>query len=78
MVVFWLSWPIICARCFVVNEFYQIAASRKLARDIADEFIEKAPKEVETLESGFDDATAVLALPEYYRKNCVQPTPSKG
>lgn len=29
---------------------------------------EKAPKAVETLERGFDDATAVLALPEYYRR----------
>lgn len=55
-------------RLRTVFEASDIETSRKLARDIADEFIEKAPKAVETLESGFDDATAVLALPEYYRK----------
>ena len=55
-------------RLRTVFEASDIETSRKLARDIADEFIEKAPKAVETLESGFDDTTAILALPEYYRK----------
>jgi transposase-like protein len=32
------------------------------------EFGERVGKALETLESGFDDATAVLALPEPYRK----------
>ena len=31
-------------------------------------FEEKAPKAMRILESGFDDATAVLAFPERYRK----------
>ena len=36
--------------------------------DLKERLEEKAPSALETLESGFHDATAVLALPEKYRK----------
>lgn len=55
-------------RLRTVFEANNTETSRKLAREIADEYADKAPKAVETLERGFDDATAVLALPEYYRR----------
>lgn len=52
-------------RLRTVFETRDTETSRKLARGIADEYAENAPKAVETQERGFDDATAVLALPEY-------------
>jgi len=48
------------------------AGSQEEARtrldDLRERLEEKAPSALETLESGFYDATAVLALPEKYRK----------
>ena len=48
------------------------AASQEEARPRLDDFRErleeKAPSALETLESGFYEATAVLALPEKYRR----------
>ena len=44
------------------------ATARHLLDDILEEFSGKASQSMTTLEAGFDDATAVLALPESYRK----------
>jgi len=38
--------------------------ARKLLNDVLEEYKEKAPKAMEVLEEGFEDATAVLELPE--------------
>jgi putative transposase len=45
-----------------------LATARTLLRQITDTFAERAPKAVAVLEAGFDDATAVLALPDPYRR----------
>ena len=45
-----------------------LATARTLLRQLVDTYAERAPKAVATLEAGFDDATAVLALPEPYRR----------
>src|SRR5690606_17018751 len=42
--------------------------ARALFETIVDEYIEKAPRSVSCLEAGFDDAMAVMALPELYRR----------
>lgn len=42
--------------------------ARLLLEQVVDEYGEKASKAVDILESAFDDITAVLALPERYRK----------
>lgn len=42
--------------------------ARMLLNQTLAAFGDKAPKTMRTLESGFDDATAVLSLPEKYRK----------
>jgi len=55
-------------RLRTVFEASDTNTARKLMNDIANEFAEKAPRAVETLEQGFDDAVAVLDLPEYYRR----------
>jgi len=39
-----------------------------LLRQVLDEYSAKAPRAVEVLESDFEDAIAVLELPERYRK----------
>jgi len=39
-----------------------------LRDDIMVEFSDKAPRAVDILEAGFDDAMAVMALPEPYRR----------
>jgi transposase-like protein len=45
-----------------------LATARTLLRQITATFAERAPKAVTILEAGFDDATAVLALPDPYRR----------
>lgn len=45
-----------------------LPTARGVLAQIIAEFAQKAPKAVACLEEGFDDATAVLALPEPYRK----------
>ena len=45
-----------------------LATARTLLRQITDTFAARAPKALATLEAGFDDATAVLALPDPYRR----------
>ena len=43
-------------------------SARRLLQAVIDDYAERAPKAIACLEAGFDDATAVLALPEPYRK----------
>ena len=43
-------------------------AARLLLSQTLEYFEEKAPKAMRILETGFDDVTAVLSLPEKYRK----------
>lgn len=43
-------------------------AARTLLKQTIEMFQEKAPKAMETLDAGFDDATAVLEFPADYRK----------
>jgi putative transposase len=45
-----------------------IETARDLLESIALEFSQKAPRAVSCLEAGFDDAMAVMALPEPYRR----------
>lgn len=45
-----------------------VETARLLLNRVVDEYGEKASKAVDILESAFDDITAVLALPERYRK----------
>jgi putative transposase len=44
-----------------------LATARRLLKDTVAHFEERAPQAVAVLEAGFDDATAVLALPDPYR-----------
>lgn len=44
------------------------ATARLLLEKIQEDYAHKAPKAIAILETGFDDATAVLELPERYRK----------
>jgi len=44
-----------------------LATARRLLTDTLTSFEKRAPQAVEVLEAGFDDATAVLALPDPYR-----------
>ncbi len=45
-----------------------LQTARLLFSKIMETYQDKIPKAMETLENGFDDATAVLMLPEKYRK----------
>lgn len=45
-----------------------ITESRRHLNNFVEQFAKTAPKAVECLEDAFDDATAVLCLPEKYRK----------
>ena len=42
--------------------------ARNLLDDIVEEYAQKAPRAVACLEAGFEDAMAVMALPEPYRR----------
>lgn len=44
------------------------SAARMLLNQVLDEYRDKAPKAMEILEEGFEDAIAVLELPEPYRR----------
>lgn len=50
-----------------IFEAPNVEIARKCLQDTLDAFQEKAPKAMETLENGFDDATSVLVYPEEYR-----------
>jgi putative transposase len=45
-----------------------LKTARLLLSQTIETYEEKAPKAMKVLETGFDDATAVLSLPERYRK----------
>lgn len=56
------------AQLRVLFEAPDLATARTLLRQITATFAARAPKAVTVLEAGFDDATAVLALPDPYRR----------
>lgn len=43
-------------------------SARRLLNAVVDDYADRAPNAIACLEAGFDNATAVLALPEPYRK----------
>ncbi|GLG01622.1 IS256 family transposase [Alicyclobacillus hesperidum subsp. aegles] len=45
-----------------------VETARLLMNQVVSDYSEKAPKAIQVLENGFDDITAVLSLPERYRK----------
>ena len=45
-----------------------VETARLLMNQVVSNYSEKAPKAIQVLENGFDDITAVLCLPERYRK----------
>jgi putative transposase len=45
-----------------------LPTARLLLHQVLETYASRAPKAMATLEAGFDDATAVLALPEPYRR----------
>jgi transposase-like protein len=56
------------ARLRPVFEAGDIETAKQLAKGIQEEYAEKAERAMETLDQGFEDAVAVLALPEYYQR----------
>jgi putative transposase len=51
-----------------IFEAPNLESARALLHTTIDAFAAQAPKAIDVLEQGFDDATAVLILPERYRK----------
>jgi putative transposase len=49
-------------------EASDLPTARVLLQQLLETYASRAPKALATLEAGFDDATAVLALPEPYRR----------
>ena len=45
-----------------------VQTARLLMNQVVSDYSEKASKAIQVLENGFDDITAVLCLPERYRK----------
>jgi transposase-like protein len=45
-----------------------LPTARVLLHSLLETYVSRAPNAMATLEAGFDDATAVLALPEPYRR----------
>jgi putative transposase len=56
------------ARLKLLFDAPDLVTARKLLDDILADFSEKAPKAMSCLESGFDDATVVMSLPQPYRR----------
>ena len=56
------------ARLQLLFDAPDLVTARKLLDDILADFSEKAPKAMSCLESGFDDATVVMSLPQPYRR----------
>ncbi len=56
------------ARLKLLFDAPDLVTARKLLNDVLADFSEKAPKAMSCLESGFDDATVVMNLPEPYRR----------
>lgn len=55
-------------RLRLVFDAPDLDTARHLKDDLVRDFTDRAPKAVERLEEGFDDAVAVMALPAKYRK----------
>jgi len=51
-----------------ILEAPDLETARMLLKEVLEEYKEKAPKTMDILEEGFEDATAVLELPEQYRR----------
>jgi transposase-like protein len=56
------------ARLRLLFEAPDMQTARLLLARILEDFASKAPKSTDCLERGFEDAMAVMALPEFYRK----------
>lgn len=56
------------AKLRLMFEAPDMETARRLRDDIMAEFADKAPRSVDILEAGFDDAMAVMTLPEPYRR----------
>jgi transposase-like protein len=56
------------ARVRAIFEAPDLATARTLLDKLVSEYAQRAPAAVATLERGFDDATAILALPAPYHK----------
>ena len=52
----------------LIWEAPDVETARQMLRRVIDNFGRRAPRAVNILEEGFDDAVAVLNLPEQYRK----------
>ena len=52
----------------VILDAPDMAKARLLMNKVVGDYGEKAPKAIQTFENRFDDITAVLVLPERYRK----------
>lgn len=52
----------------ILFEASDLATARLLLEQLLQTYTSRAPRAMETLEAGFDDATAVLVLPEPYRR----------
>ena len=52
----------------VIWEAPDMETARQMLQRVMDNFGNRAPRAVDILEQGFDDAVAVLNLPERYRK----------
>jgi transposase-like protein len=51
-----------------ILETPDVKSARVLLTQVLEEYRNKAPKAMEVLEEGFEDAIAVLELPEPYRR----------
>lgn len=58
----------LCSQLRAILDAPDIQTARLLLSKTIDTYQDKAPKAMRALENGFDDATAVLSLPERYRK----------
>jgi transposase-like protein len=56
------------AQLRAIWEAPDVETARLMLKRVVDNFGSRAPRAVNTLEEGFDDAVAVLTLPEQYRK----------
>ncbi|GMA52184.1 hypothetical protein GCM10025857_35410 [Alicyclobacillus contaminans] len=58
----------ICKRVRAILNAPDMNTARLLRDQFVEEYAQRAPKVTQVFEDGFDDATAVLALPERYRR----------
>ena len=55
-------------RLRLVFDAPDLETARRLKEELVQDYAERAPRAVEILESGFEDAMAIMALPEQYRR----------